>query len=207
MTGIPSTTAPRPRRRFARVLLAAGLALTLGACAPSAPRAVALIPLEHSTLDQPRRQSLLQRAHAYDRLLRRGELAALRAFDPPRLAQALAAQSDQAIEMMRQADADVFGEGATGVLVLGRLTTDQTRIGLARDGSPFALIPTRTLIAFGRIGGEGAATEVRGVMLAFPDNGHWYFLRLNNAPTEAMLTRAYPQFRHIPLPRPAGDGS
>lgn len=193
-------------RRLPRAVIGAALAGLLAGCAPDpGPRMVRLVPVAQSPLDQTARQSLAERAASHDLALMRGDSTALLGFNPPRMAETLAAQSGQTAEMMRRAGSSAFAGDDTGLLVVGRLFVTQSRIGAAADGSPFALIPTRTLIAFGRIGGTGAATEVRGVMLAFQDQGQWYFLRLNNARTQAMLTRAYPQFRGVPLPRPAGD--
>ncbi|MDO5706592.1 MAG: hypothetical protein Q4G49_16200 [Paracoccus sp. (in: a-proteobacteria)] len=192
--------------RLARALLIVGLALSLTGCAPQpASRMVALIPIAQSGLDSPARQSLHDRAFAYDLSLMRGDLTALQDYDPPRMARDLARENSQTMDLMQRAGRAAFADGSSGLMIVGRLFVDRSRIGIANDGSPFALIPTRTLIAFGRVGGTGAATEVRGLMLAFPDGGQWYFLRLNNAQTERALTRAYPQFRGVPLPRPAGD--
>ncbi|MDO5630744.1 MAG: hypothetical protein Q4G22_02790 [Paracoccus sp. (in: a-proteobacteria)] len=192
-------------RRFGRMALVLAATALLGACVPGPTvRSTTLYPVAASSLSQDERQALTRRAFAYDQLLMQGNLPALRDFHPPRMADALAADNDRTIAQMIRVSDEAFGDTAPGVLVVGRMLVDRAGIGTTDDGRPFALIPTRTLIAFGRTGGTGAATVVQGVTLAFPEAGQWYFLRLTDARSVTALRRAYPQFRGIPLPEGAG---
>ncbi|MDO5612280.1 MAG: hypothetical protein Q4G14_03440 [Paracoccus sp. (in: a-proteobacteria)] len=199
-------SAARAPRRFGRVVLALVAVALLGACVPGpAIRSTTLYPIAASPLPGDERQALARRAFAYDQLLMQGNPPALRQFHPPRMADALAADNERALARMIQASDQAFGDTVPGVLVVGRMRVDRAGIGTTDDGTPFALIPTLTLIAFGRPGGSGASTVVQGVTLAFHQDGQWYFLRLTSAQTNEALRRAYPQFRGVPLPYPAGD--
>ncbi len=72
---------------------------------------------------------------------------------------------------------------------------DATEYSQTADGTPYALVPTRTLIE-----AQGKKMETRSYTLGLIDGERWYLLRVNDAQQLLILREVYPAFAKVEFP-------
>lgn len=68
------------------------------------------------------------------------------------------------------------------------------------DGTPYALVPTRSVIAMKAETGNPQVFEQESQTLALQDGGSWYLIRVSEPAQQQMLAAAYPSFDNVELP-------
>ncbi|MDF3605665.1 hypothetical protein PE067_05590 [Paracoccus sp. DMF-8] len=68
------------------------------------------------------------------------------------------------------------------------------------DGTPYALIPTHSVIAMKSESGGRQVFEQNSQTLALQDGGAWYLVRVSDPAQQQMLTDAYPSFAGVSFP-------
>lgn len=80
------------------------------------------------------------------------------------------------------------------------MSVDEMTWHEAADGTPYALIPTRTVIAAKAETGGTSVFEQESQTLALQDGGTWYLVRASEPAQQQMLFEAYPSMNGIELP-------
>lgn len=68
------------------------------------------------------------------------------------------------------------------------------------DGTPYALIPTHSVIAMKAESGGHQVFEQNSQTLALEDGGTWYLIRTSDPAQQQMLADAYPSFSGVAFP-------
>lgn len=68
------------------------------------------------------------------------------------------------------------------------------------DGTPYALIPTHSVIAMKAENGGRQVFEQNSQTLALEDGGNWYLIRASDPAQQQMLADAYPSFAGVTFP-------
>ncbi len=109
---------------------------------------------------------------------------------PPRIITRLATQAGIDVAMLRETMVQQVNEALKHVGILSfSMNLDRATYQALSDGTPYALIPTETVL---RVGSGTTQTDANS--LAMMDGGTWYLLDVNKAGQVALLTQAYPEF-------------
>ena len=86
---------------------------------------------------------------------------------------------------------------ALAAVKITEFTMDMQAISLAQtpDGTPYALIPTRTVMETG-----GQTIEAKSHTLALMDGADWYLLRVSDQQQVTVLRKVYPSFAEVAFP-------
>ena len=116
---------------------------------------------------------------------------------PPRIVAAIAKKNGVTVENLKPAIAAVI----TAALAAAKVESFSIDISQAKykelpDGSPYALIPTKTVIDAGDKGRFAEST----FSLAIIDDGKWYVIRVNDVANLIIMRSVYPEFAGVELP-------
>ena len=86
---------------------------------------------------------------------------------------------------------------ALAAVKITEFTMDAQAISLAEtpDGTPYALIPTKTVMETG-----GQTIEAKSHTLALIDGSDWYLLRVSDQQQVTILRKVYPSFATVEFP-------
>ncbi|NTB98733.1 hypothetical protein G6M84_19830 [Agrobacterium tumefaciens] len=118
---------------------------------------------------------------------------------PPKVFEFIAGEAGITVEQLRGALTAQM-QMALAAVKITEFTMDTQAISLAQtaDGTPYALIPTRTVMETG-----GQTIEAKSHTLALMDGADWYLLRVSDQQQVTILRKVYPSFAEVVFP----DGS
>lgn len=118
---------------------------------------------------------------------------------PPKIFEFIAGEAGITAEQLRGALTAQM-QMALAAVKITEFTMDTQAISLAQtsDGTPYALIPTRTVMETG-----GQTIEAKSHTLALMDGADWYLLRVSDQQQVTILRKVYPSFAEVVFP----DGS
>lgn len=118
---------------------------------------------------------------------------------PPKIFEFIAGEAGITTEQLRGALTAQM-QMALAAVKITEFTMDTQAISLAQtsDGTPYALIPTRTVMETG-----GQTIEAKSHTLALMDGADWYLLRVSDQQQVTILRKVYPSFAEVVFP----DGS
>ncbi|KZY34585.1 hypothetical protein A3731_18710 [Roseovarius sp. HI0049] len=139
---------------------------------------------------------LENRIDSFELAFEEGDMGAVLTVVPPKViattAEAYGMTEAQVLAAMEQAMTNAM---AAVTVEDYEMKLDAATTGETASGRVYVLIPTTTLI---RVGEQGA-TRSDTVTLAFPDDGAWYLVRIDDAEQVRSLTAAYPEFDGVDL--------
>jgi hypothetical protein len=170
--------------RFGRALIAgltAAALLTLSA------------PVEARPVTDPEKAALATTIADFNTATSNNDFAAVINALPPRIMAAMADQFKLSLEDMRKAaTAQSAKVMATITLVSFGMDVTHATYAETADGTPYATIPTETVIAMGE-----SKIRSSGDTLALLDEGKWYLLRVSEQSQTDLLKKVYPAFADV----------
>lgn len=115
---------------------------------------------------------------------------------PPEIFEFIASSAGVSVEQLRGALTAQM-QMALAAVKITEFTMDSEAISLAQapDGTPYALIPTKTVMETG-----GQTIEAKSHTLALMDGTQWYLLRVSDQEQVAILRKVYPSFAEVEFP-------
>lgn len=140
------------------------------------------------------RTALDQRLAAYQTMTQDNDVKGMIDAMPPKIIAEIATMTGTTPDQLRATMAQQIGQVmAQATIEKAELGVDAVRYQELPDGTPYALIPTDTIIAM-----EGAGRiRQTGETLALLDEGAWYLMRVDDAQQLAILRQAYPNFANV----------
>ncbi|NTJ44064.1 hypothetical protein G6L28_15795 [Agrobacterium larrymoorei] len=137
-----------------------------------------------------------QQIQRFDAALTKSDFKAVSDTIPPKVLQAIASKAGISLEQLRAALTTQMQIALASVKLLEfDMDFDKAQYHEAPDGTPYVLVPTRTLMET-----EGTKLEAISHTLALVDSGEWYLLRVSDAQQVDILREVYPSFADVELP-------
>lgn len=116
---------------------------------------------------------------------------------PPRVLDKIASDFGVEVEALRQEMVAFMDETMAQVSIESfGMAVNETVYTATPDGTPYALIPTETVIDMGEAGKMKTSNTTVGIL----DEDQWYLVRTDDAQTIAVLRAVYPAFAEVELP-------
>ena len=149
-------------------------------------------------LDDREKASLARTVADFDKAFREARYNDVVAVVPPRIVESIAKKNGLTVEKLRPGIAAVLAKAMT-LVKIESYAIDLSAIQYKElpNGSPYALIPTKTVIDAGDKGRFAEST----FSLAFIDEGKWYVIRVNDVANLMIMRSVYPEFAGVELPR------
>ncbi len=115
---------------------------------------------------------------------------------PPKIFEFIARDAGVTVEQLRGALTTQM-QMALAAVKITEFTMDAQAITLAQtpDGTPYALVPTKTVMETG-----GQTIEAKSHTLALMDGADWYLLRVSDQQQVTILRKVYPSFAEVEFP-------
>jgi hypothetical protein len=115
---------------------------------------------------------------------------------PPKVFEFIASEAGITVEQLRGALTAQM-QMALAAVKITEFTMDTQAISLAQtpDGTPYALVPTKTVMETG-----GQTIEAKSHTLALMDGAQWYLLRVSDRQQVTILRKVYPSFAEVTFP-------
>ena len=115
---------------------------------------------------------------------------------PPKIFEFIARDAGVSVEQLRGALTTQM-QMALAAVKITEFTMDAQAITLAQtpDGTPYALVPTKTVMETG-----GQTIEAKSHTLALMDGADWYLLRVSDQQQVTILRKVYPSFAEVEFP-------
>jgi len=115
---------------------------------------------------------------------------------PPKIFEFIASDAGVTVEQLRSALTAQM-QMALAAVKITEFTMDAQAISLTEtpDGTPYALIPTKTVMETG-----GQTIEAKSHTLALIDGSDWYLLRVSDQQQVTILRKVYPSFATVEFP-------
>jgi hypothetical protein len=115
---------------------------------------------------------------------------------PPKIFEFIARDAGVTVEQLRGALTTQM-QMALAAVKITEFTMDAQAITLAQtpDGTPYALVPTKTVMETG-----GQTIEAKSHSLALMDGADWYLLRVSDQQQVTILREVYPSFAEVEFP-------
>jgi PBP1b-binding outer membrane lipoprotein LpoB len=169
-----------------RILAAAFLAFTLVGSAFAAE------------LTAEQQSGLTARVESFDAAMKANNMVEIMGVVPPKVLEAIATKFGVTTEQLVEATQQQFDE-AMKTVKLESFSMDlaTAEIAALADGTPYALIPTETVMDLGAEMGKMKATSST---LGLLDGTTWYLVRVEDAQQVAILKEVYPAFADVVFP-------
>lgn len=115
---------------------------------------------------------------------------------PPKIFEFIARDAGVTVEQLRGALTTQM-QMALAAVKITEFTMDAQAITLAQtpDGTPYALVPTKTVMETG-----GQTIEAKSHTLALIDGADWYLLKVSDQQQVTILRKVYPSFAEVEFP-------
>ncbi len=115
---------------------------------------------------------------------------------PPKIFEFIASDAGVTVEQLRSALTAQM-QMALAAVKITEFTMDARAVSLTEtpDGTPYALIPTKTVMETG-----GQTIEAKSHTLALIDGSDWYLLRVSDQQQVTILRKVYPSFATVEFP-------
>ncbi|MDO8361048.1 MAG: hypothetical protein Q7T08_13590 [Devosia sp.] len=174
-------------------VLRTGLALGLMAAAALGDFASA----EARELTEAEHAGLAATVDSFNAAMRSSDVERVIATVPPRVMQAMADKFGMPLDQMRAVAIEQTRQTMAGAAIVSfGMDLPNAAYAETPDGTPYALIPTETVMQFGADKMRAAADT-----LALIDEGAWYLLRVSDDAQVEFLKQVYPAFAEVELPR------
>ena len=149
------------------------------------------------TLDDQEKAALARTIADFDKAFREARYDDVVAVVPPRIVAAIAKKNGVTVENLKPAIAAVITAALAAVKVESfSIDISQAEYKELPNGSPYALIPTKTVMDAGDKGRFAEST----FSLAIIDDGKWYVIRVNDVANLIIMRSVYPEFAGVELP-------
>ena len=171
---------------FTRLFAALGLVLAL------------TLPVFAQELDDAQRAALVARIESFDAAMKASDMSGVLGVVPPKMLEKIAAANSVTVEQLIAATQDQINEALKSMTIVSfGMDLDAAQFVALADGTPYALIPTETLMDLGEAGGKYRA---KSSTLGLLDGETWYLVRVEDPQQVALLKEVYPGFADVVFP-------
>ena len=159
-----------------------------------------LVALSHPSwsrdLSGAEQKSLLKQIERFDAALNAQDFELVGKTVPPKIFESIAKDAGITVEQLRTALTAQM-QMALAAVKITEFSMDKQAITYAQtpDGTPYALVPTKTVMETG-----GQTIEARSHTLAMLDGADWYLLRVTDQQQVSILRKVYPSFADVKFP-------
>ena len=115
---------------------------------------------------------------------------------PPKIFEFIAGDAGISVDQLRSALTAQMQMALAAVKITEfTMDTRAISVGETPDGTPYALIPTKTVMETG-----GQTIEAKSHTLALIDDADWYLLRVSDQQQVTILRKVYPAFANVKFP-------
>lgn len=144
------------------------------------------------------RDALAARIESFDAAMKASDMAEVMGVVPPKVLDKIAANFNITTEQLISAAQQQMDELMKGVTIVSfGMDLDTAEFIETADGTPYALIPTETVMDLGEAGGKVKASSST---LGLLDGETWYLVRVEDAQQVAILKEIYPAFADVEFP-------
>jgi hypothetical protein len=183
---VSSRFLPTAALRFARGLVALLVVL-----------AAALSPAWARSLTEAETAALADTVADFDAAMREGDYAAIVEVLPPRMLENIARQAgvpaDELLVALKGQMDEIF---ASVELISFGMDVAAAEEHELPDGSPYALLPTTTVMEAEGLGRVRVESKTLGLL----DDSTWYLVRVSDAAMVGVLRQVYPEFTGVEFP-------
>ena len=145
--------------------------------------------------------ALQARIDGFDAAMSASDMAQIMGVVPPKVLNKIATNYGVTTEQLVAATQEQFAEVMkTVTFVSFEMDLEAATIAALPSGTPYALIPTETVMDLGANGGKMRATAAT---LGLLDGDTWYLVRTEDGQQVQMLKEVYPEFADVEFPRGA----
>ena len=142
-------------------------------------------------------KALKARLSAFESAIEQSDVDGLTSVVPPSILEAVAKNAGVTVEQLTAAMAEQMKAMMNSVEFESfGMDLDEITEGERKDGEPYWLIPTESVI---KIPGTGTMTTNTHT-LAFQDEGEWYLVRIEDQNQIGILRQVYPGFADVEFP-------
>lgn len=171
---------------FTRLFAALGLVLAL------------TLPVFAQELDDAQRAALVARIESFDAAMKASDMSGVLGVVPPKMLEKIAAANSVTVEQLIAATQDQINEALKSMTIVSfGMDLEAAQFVALADGTPYALIPTETLMDLGEAGGKYRA---KSSTLGLLDGETWYLVRVEDPQQVALLKEVYPGFADVVFP-------
>lgn len=147
------------------------------------------------------KQSLLAKVEEFKSAFGANDMGHVFGMMPPRVLDYIATASGASIgdlqKQMQAAWADVL---KTVTVESFRMDGDGAQYRELEDGTPFALLPTETVMSIDK-DGHKQRVAAHSQTLALLDGSQWFLVRIDEPKQLMVIRKVYPEFQNVELPR------
>lgn len=171
---------------FTRLFAALGLVLAL------------TLPVFAQELDDAQKAALAARIESFDAAMKASDMSGVLGVVPPKMLEKIAAANSVTVEQLIAATQDQINEALKSMTIVSfGMDLEAAQYVALADGTPYALIPTETLMDLGEAGGKYRA---KSSTLGLLDGETWYLVRIEDPQQVALLKEVYPGFADVVFP-------
>ena len=171
---------------FTRLFAALGLVLAL------------TLPVFAQELDDAQKAALATRIESFDAAMKASDMSGVLGVVPPKMLEKIAAANSVTVEQLIAATQDQINEALKSMTIVSfGMDLEAAQFVALADGTPYALIPTETLMDLGEAGGKYRA---KSSTLGLLDGETWYLVRVEDPQQVALLKEIYPAFADVVFP-------
>lgn len=140
--------------------------------------------------------SLKTQIERFSAALNKQDFEAVSRTVPPKIFEFIASDAGITVEQLRSALTAQMQMALAAVKITEfTMDTRAISVGQTPDGTPYALVPTKTVMETG-----GQTIEAKSHTLALIDGTDWYLLRVSDQQQVATLRKVYPAFADVEFP-------
>jgi hypothetical protein len=142
--------------------------------------------------------ALVNRVDSFNAAMKANDIASIMGIVPPKVLEKIAANFGVTTADLIAATQQQMDEALKSVTFVSfSMDLENATIWRTADDTPYALIPTETVMDLGDAGGKIRATSST---LGLLDGETWYLVRVEDAQQVAILKEVYPAFANVTFP-------
>ena len=143
-------------------------------------------------------EGLAARIESFDAAMQASDMSQVMDVVPPKVLDQIAAKFNVTTEQLIEATQQQMDQVMKDVEIVSfAMDLEAAEYLETADGTPYALIPTETVMDLGEAGGKVKATSST---LGLFDEETWYLVRVEDAQQVAILKEVYPAFADVEFP-------
>ncbi len=144
------------------------------------------------------REGLAARIESFDAAMKASDMSQVMDVVPPKVLDKIAANLNVTTEQLIEATQQQMDQVMKDVEIVSfGMDLEAAEFLETADGTPYALIPTETVMDMGEAGGKLKASSST---LGLFDEETWYLVRVEDAQQVAILKEVYPAFADVEFP-------
>lgn len=166
--------------------------------AAAAVVAVLATPVFAAEFTDEQLEGLAARIESFDAAMKASDMSQVMDVVPPKVLDKIAANFNVTTEQLIEATQQQMDQVMKDVEIVSfGMDLEAAEFLETADGTPYALIPTETVMDMGAAGGKLKASSST---LGLFDEGTWYLVRVEDAQQVAILKEIYPAFADVEFP-------